>query len=89
MNGISPEYLQNLVTTNENQYNMRKYKPVIKKKCNSVTYGINSFTYKGAIIWNDLSEDIKHSIDLNCFKKLIKSWNGPKCRCLMCVRMLI
>ncbi len=38
-------------------------------KCNTVTYGLNSFRYKGAKIWNDLPKQIKNSITLAEFKK--------------------
>ncbi len=57
-------------------------------KCNTVTYGLNSFRYKGATIWNDLPNKIKNSITLAKFKNQIKKWQGPTCLCNMCTRLL-
>ncbi len=33
--------------------------------CNTVTYGLNSFRYKGVKIWNDLPNEIKNSITVS------------------------
>ncbi len=60
---------------------------IICSKCNTVPYGLNSFRYKGAKIWNDLSNKIKNSITLAEFKNQIKKWQGPKCLCNMCTRL--
>ncbi len=57
-------------------------------QCNTVTYGFNSFRYKGAKIWNDFPNEIKNYITLAEFKKLIKKCQGPKCLCNMCTRLL-
>ncbi len=46
------------------------------------------FRYKGAKIWNDLPNKIKNSITLAVFKIQIKKWQGPRCLCNMCTRLL-
>ncbi len=56
--------------------------------CNTVTYDLNSFQYKGAKIWNDLPNEIKNYITLAEFKNQIKKWQAPKCICNMCTRLL-
>ncbi len=47
-----------------------------------------SFQYKGAKIWNDLPNKMKNSITLGGSKNQIKKWQGPKCLCNMCTRLL-
>ncbi len=44
--------------------------------------------YKGAKMWNDLPIKIKNYITLAEFKKQIKKWQGPRCLCNMCTRLL-
>ncbi len=58
--------------------NLRSTVSLKQQKCNRVTYGLNSFRYKGAKIWNDLPNKIKNSITLAEFKNQIKKWQGPK-----------
>ncbi len=45
------------------------FKALHGSKCNTVTYCLNSFQYKGAKISNDLPKEIKNSITLVEFKK--------------------
>ncbi len=57
-------------------------------KCNTVSYGLNIFRYKGPTLWNSLPSYIKEAISLSKFKFLIKLWDGPKCLCNLCQTML-
>ncbi len=57
-------------------------------KCNTVSYGLNSFRYKGPKIWNFLPNYTKEAISLSEFKFLIKSWDRPTCFCNLCQTML-
>ena len=34
----------------------------------------SSFTYNGAVLWNDLSSDVKNVTDLVCFKRALKNY---------------
>ncbi len=43
------------------------------RKCNTVTYGLNSFRYQDAKIWNNLPNEITNSITLAEFKNQIKN----------------
>ncbi len=53
-----------------------------------MTYGLNSYSYNETKIWNDLPNAIQSAITLDMFRRLIKTWNDPKCYCLMCTRPL-
>ncbi len=57
-------------------------------KCNTVSYGLNSFRYKGPKLWKYPPYYIKEAISLSGFKFLIKSWDGPTCLCNLCQTML-
>ncbi len=87
MNSLNPTYLQDMVTTINIEYILRNPKPVQQPKCKTVTHGINSFKYKGSTIWNSLPTDIPNCVTLKELKKLIKTWNVPKCSCLLCDQM--
>ncbi len=47
-------------------------------------YGKNTFKYYGSHLWNLLPNDIKKCMDLDTFKTLIMSWDGPMCQCNLC-----
>ena len=88
INGLCPEYLTDLVKIKENMYSFRSSSRLVQPKCNTVTYGLRSFTYKASKIWNDLPEIYKNVLSLKEFKAMIRSWNGPKCTCSMCYSLL-
>ena len=86
-NGLGPKYIQELFTENSMEYDVRMNK-LIQPKFNGITYGLNSISYKGPKIWNGLPDEIRCAISLNEFKVLIKTWEGPRCGCTMCERLL-
>ena len=59
MHKLGPKYLHDLIEEKPQHYDIRSEHNVIQPKVNSVTYGMNSFRYKGAKIWNRLSENVK------------------------------
>ncbi len=88
LHGSTTIYIRDLFEEKDIIYNLHSSVSLTKTKCNTVTYGLNSFWYKGAKIWNDLPTEIKNSITLAEFKNQIKKWQGPKCHCNMCTRLL-
>ena len=87
-NGYSPRYLSDLIERKLLPYNVRAKDILNQPKCNSVSYGLNSFRYKGPKIWNQLPNHLKEAVSLDVFKSLIKKWSGPKCLCTMCSSLL-
>ena len=69
MHNIGPSYLFNLLQEKEHTHNLRSDRNVNQPKCNTVSYGTNSFMYKGAKIWNNLPNELKNCISLEQFKK--------------------
>ena len=84
INNIGPEYTNSLVVPNQSDYSSRRPLNLFVPIINQTTYGLRSFRYQGTILWNSLPEEIKTTSNLNCFKKLLKSWKGPQCRCNFC-----
>ena len=67
----------------ETGHNLRKMN-VNAPSFNTITYGKNSFKYRGSVVWNDLPKCMQTSENYKLFKQLVSSWNGKKCRCAMC-----
>ncbi len=63
----TPIYIRDLFEEKDKIYNLRSTVSLKQPKCNTVTYGMNSFRYKSAKIWNDLPNKIKNSIILTEF----------------------
>ena len=45
----------------------------------SQRYGINSLSFRGSLLWNALSDDLKFTTSLLNFKKEIRCWDGNNC----------
>ena len=75
----NPPYLHSLYTLKETQYDMRNGMSVIQPKRNTETYGIQSLTYLGAKLWNDMKFkfDNFEDMELEAFKQMLISWKGP------------
>ncbi len=46
LNGLNPKYLQDMTEESDCDYNVCASSPLPKLKCNTVSYGLNSFRYK-------------------------------------------
>ena len=44
----------------------------------------NSLKFKGSLLWNSLSDEIKTAQSLAVFTQKIKEWNGTQCTCNIC-----
>ncbi len=73
LHGSTPIYISDLFEEKDKIYNLRSTISPQQRKCNTVTYGLNSFRYKGANIWNDLPNKIKNSITLSQLKTKLKN----------------
>ncbi len=85
LHGSTPIYIRDLFEKKDKIYNLRSTASLKQPKCNTVTYGLNSFRYKNAKIWNDLPNKIRNSITLVEFKeslqyvhKIAVKWSGSK-----------
>ena len=65
-------------------YNFRVQNLLQLPTTNTKTHGVRSFTYRGSILWNYLSDEFKQISSLKLFKDKIKSWKGSMCMCKLC-----
>ena len=75
LNDMSPEYLS-LFSKSSIPYSLRDNNKLIQQKMRTTTFGIKSFSYYGAHLWNSLPVDIKSAVTLGNFKTLVKKLAG-------------
>ena len=84
INGLNPKYLNDLFIVEKCKYDLRDDSVINRNIAQTTNYGLKSFKDYGAKIWNLLSDCCK-GLSLHEFKVLIKSRNGPKCSCSVCL----
>jgi hypothetical protein len=84
LHNLSPIYMTNIFKTKSTKYSFRSKKKLLQPKVKSTKYGIRSFRYYGAKLWNMLPNELKDITDLSYFKCKISTWSGPTCKCTVC-----
>ena len=69
----SPIFVENLFTLSDTSYDLRGGKTIIVA---TTTFGLKSFRYAGAKLWNNLPSQMKCASCLNDFKGLMNQWTG-------------
>ncbi len=67
INGISPEFLQDLFVINANVHDLRDNNKMMLYKFMTMTYGKHSIQYVAGILWNNINVDIKKYRQWKCF----------------------
>ena len=80
-----PSTVHDLFSAKPNSYSFRDPIKAVQPKVDSTTFGLHSLRYSGAALWNNLPNELKGTVELNTFKRLLKSWNGPSCKCGFCI----
>lgn len=88
LNGMGPKYLAPFFSKSNIPYDLRDNNKVIQPLKRTTTFGIKSFVYFGAHLWNLLPLDVKDAMSLSNFKSLIKKWSGPTCSCCVCTLII-
>jgi len=88
LKGLSPAYLADLFIKSESPYDRRDKNKLVQLIKQTTTYGLRSFQYYGAHLWNKLPPHIKSADTVSKFKSLIKPWSGPTCSCDLCKALL-
>ena len=84
LNKMGPGYLSSLFEKSNVPYQLRDNNKLVQPLKRTTTFGIKSFAYFGAHLWNLLPLHIKESVSLYNFKSLVKKWSGPTCSCCVC-----
>ena len=80
---INPEFMWPYFTYNNISYNLRKGPILYLPSTHSTYYGTNSVNFRGSLVWNNLSRDIKSSKSLSEFKIKIKNFGNIDCGCVI------
>ena len=73
MNGLAPDYLQGLFSQCHSVYNLRDSEGKLTLPKPSNNYLKRSFSYDGAIVWNNLPKCLKNAVSVNNCKQIIKN----------------
>ena len=69
MNHLNPEYMWDFFVKKDVPYNLRTKELCKLPSVSSQRYGINSLSFRGSLLWNALSDDLKLTTSLVKFKK--------------------
>ena len=79
MNHLNPEYMWEFFVKKDFPYNLRTKELCKLPSVSSQRYGINFLSFRGSLLWNSLSDDLKLTTCLVKFKKGIRCWDGNNC----------
>ena len=84
LNHISPPYLHDMFNVKDLPYSLRNDSIVALPKYNYIKYVKYSILYDGATLWNTLDKNIVHAQSLSDFKRMLQTWGGVTCSCMVC-----
>ena len=84
LNKISPPFTWEYYIQNSNHCNLIREHLLKLNKCRTKTYGLNTAVFKGAVIWNNLSNHFKEVKSLTELKTLIREWTQISYTCCTC-----
>jgi hypothetical protein len=85
INQNSPNFIKSMFTKPIHSYSLRSVKS--NKLCvqqSTSKIASQSFKIFSVNIWNVLPGEVRMSANFPAFKKLIKNWQGPVCKCSLC-----
>ena len=82
VNDLNPIFMKEIFTLKAHKYSTRRQN-LQSKTPQTVTYGLESFSFKAAQIWNAIPKEIQTSNELT-IKSHIKSRRNCICKCKLC-----
>ena len=83
-NNLSPDVMNNVFKFKKIEYNIRRKTTFESQNIRTEHFGIETLSYLGSKIWEQVPEDIKFSDSLKVFKQKIKYWKPTFCPCRLC-----
>ena len=80
----SPVYLHDLINVKHHSYSFRYTNTAVLPQVRTTTYGLKSFRFSAAKLWNSLPNEFRSIASFNQFKNVINGWNGDICHCAAC-----
>ena len=84
VNDIAPDYIKDLINIKKSTYNFRRENQTSLPAVKSTRYGLRSFPYEAARIWNCLPNDLRLAKSFHQFKRLLHAWDGDIWGCPSC-----
>ena len=75
---------KNFFQIRENHYNLRNFRELQSSIKNSVNFGLETVSYRSAVLWSLVTEGMKSETSLEVFKSKIKNWQCDECPCRLC-----
>ena len=69
--------------TNFFPYDLKKGNTLHLPVAHSICHGINSFLFRGSLLWNNLPREIKESLSTEEFKKRLMEHGTLPCSCVV------
>ena len=88
LNNLNPGYTKDIFQVQQSAYSTRRPYNIKVPKVNQTTFGTRSIRYEGAKIWKHLPNSLKSAETLEIFRSLIKTWEGPTCKCNFCKHLV-
>ena len=84
VNNLNPHFTRDYFKVIFSPYDLRKGNTLHLPPAHSICHGINSLLFRGSLLWNNLSREIKESLSTENLKKRLKE-HGPLPRsCVVC-----
>ena len=84
VNDMSSKYIKDLITIHNSSYNFRRENKASIPQVKSTRYGLRSFRYEAARIWNCFPNDLRKAESFPQFRRLLHAWDGIICKCPSC-----
>ena len=82
---MMPKYVRGLFQMRYAERNLRGSSKLVIPYVNTTTYGLHSFRYTSANMWNKLTEDLRSLTSLNEFRaKICQISFEHQCNCYLC-----
>ena len=81
---LSPDIMNNVFKFKQSMYNLRRKTIFESSNIRTEHFGIETLSYLGSKIWEQVPEEIKSSVSLETFKQKIKYWKPTFCPCRLC-----
>ena len=87
LNSLNPTFMKDIF--NFSPYRTHRKHDIFPHSRDTSNYGGRSLRALGPQTWNFLPENIKSTTSMIIFKDFIKDWLGSKCKCKLCLWIVL
>ena len=84
VNNMSPGNISDQVKIKTSVNDFRDQKKADVPRVNSTRYGLRSLRSEATRVWNSLPNEVRLAESYPQFRRLIRAWEGPGCKCPVC-----